>query len=159
MLLELRIIGEEFQHLIQRNNADHRNTEVALHFLNRRQLTVAALLTVQGDQHAGGLRTVLGSDDLHHFTDRGTGSNHVVDDQHFTGQRRADQAAAFAVGLGFLAVEAPWQIAVMVLSQCHGSSRRQRDAFVGRAKEHVERNAALDNGCRVEATQLRQRRT
>ena len=48
MLFELRVVSQEFQHLVQRNDADHRNAEVTLHFLDRRQFTVATLLTVQG---------------------------------------------------------------------------------------------------------------
>ena len=36
VLLELWIVGQEFQYLIQRNDADYRNAEVALHFLNSR---------------------------------------------------------------------------------------------------------------------------
>ncbi|MNE71260.1 hypothetical protein D3C80_1671170 [compost metagenome] len=153
MLLERRIVGEELQHLGQRNDADHRNTEVALHFLDRRQLAVTALLAVQRDQHASSLG-LLALDDLHDFADRGASGDHVVDDQHVAGQWCADQAAAFAVSLGFLAVEAPRQVTVMMLGQGHGGGRRQRDALVRRAKQHVEGNTALGDGGRVETTQL-----
>ncbi len=44
VLLELLVASEEFQHLVQRNDAHHRDTEVALDFLDRRQVTVATLL-------------------------------------------------------------------------------------------------------------------
>ncbi|MOA00216.1 hypothetical protein D3C78_1195670 [compost metagenome] len=63
------------------------------------------------------------------------------------------------MGLGFLAVEAPWQVTVVMFGQGHSGSRRQRDAFVGRAKQYIERNAAFGNGSGVETTQLRQGRT
>ncbi|MNP32135.1 hypothetical protein D3C76_1253010 [compost metagenome] len=155
MLLELRVIGQELQHLLQRNDADHRNTEIALHFLDRRQFAIATFLTVQGDQHPGGLG-LLAFDDLHDFADGGAGGNHVVYDQDVTGKRRAHQAAAFAMGLGFLAVETPRHIELMMLGQRYCCGRRQGNALVGRAEEYVKGNSAFDDGCRVESAQLRQ---
>src|SRR5437868_11334751 len=62
VLLELWIISQELQNLSQGHDADHRNTEVTLHFLDRRQLAVTALLAVQGNQHASSLGA-LGLDD------------------------------------------------------------------------------------------------
>ena len=158
MLFEFSLIGQIFQYLGQRHNTHHRHGEIALDFLDRRQLALAALLTVQGDQHTGRLRA-LGLDDLHHFADRRASSNHVVNDQHPAFQRRAHQTAAFAMGLGFLAVEAPGQVQLMLLGQRHGRRCRQRDALVGGAKQHIEDNAALDYRCGVEAPQLGQRQT
>jgi hypothetical protein len=74
---------------------------------------------------------------VHGLADGGAGGDDVVDDQHPARQRRADEVAALAVVLGLLAVEAygrsrrggrpappPW--------------RRQRDALVGGAEQHVE---------------------
>ncbi|MNK87930.1 hypothetical protein D3C87_1078780 [compost metagenome] len=46
-----------------------------------------------------------------------------------------------------------------MFGQGHGGGRRQRDALVGRAKQHVEGNAAFGDSCGVEAPQLRQGRT
>src|SRR5690554_3712150 len=40
VLAQLRVILKEGQNLGQRNDADHRHTEIALHFLDRRQLTL-----------------------------------------------------------------------------------------------------------------------
>src|SRR5476649_2898435 len=159
VLLELRIVFQELQHLVQRHNAHHRNAEITFHFLNCRQLTVAALLTIQRDQHAGGLGAILGCDDLHHLTDGGTGGDHVIDDQHVALERSPNQATAFAMCLGLFAVEAPRQIQPVMFSQRHGSRGRQRDALVGWAKQNVEGNAAFNDGCRVKTTQLSQGRT
>src|SRR3546814_6651734 len=47
-------------------------------------------------------------------------SSDVCSSDLFTGQRRAHQAAPFAMGLGFLAVEAPRQVAVVVFGQGDG---------------------------------------
>ncbi|MCY1559931.1 hypothetical protein D9M68_970160 [compost metagenome] len=90
-------------------------------------------------------------DDLHHFADGGTGGDHVIDDHHATRQRRAHEGAAFAVVLGFLAVEAPRGVDLMMLGQCHGGGGGQRDTLVGRAEQHIERNAALDHCGRIES--------
>ncbi|VVN41534.1 hypothetical protein PS681_05432 [Pseudomonas fluorescens] len=46
-----------------------------------------------------------------------------------------------------------------MLGQRDGGSGRQRDAFVGRAKQNVEGNTAFSDGCRVETPQLREGRT
>ena len=71
-------------------------------------------------------------------------------------QRCADQQAALAVGLGLLAIEAPGQITLMMLGQRHGRGRRQRNTLVGRAEQHVEIDATVNDGRRVEAPQLSQ---
>ncbi len=45
----------------------------------------------------------------------------------------------------------------MVLGERHGHRRHQRNALVGRAEQHVELNARLDNGVGVVAAQPGQR--
>ena len=57
------------------------------------------------------------------------------------GQRRADQHAAFAVRLGFLAVEGQRQVAAAARVFA-GQRGRQRDALVGRPEQHVEAEPA-----------------
>ncbi|MNN47286.1 hypothetical protein D3C81_1617010 [compost metagenome] len=42
----------------------------------------------------------------------------------------------------------------MVLGQRHGGCGGQRDALVGRAEQHIERNAAIDHGSRIESAEL-----
>ena len=44
MLLEFSVIGQIFQYLGQRHNTHHRHGEIALDFLDRRQLALAALI-------------------------------------------------------------------------------------------------------------------
>ena len=51
------------------------------------------------------------ADGLDRLADGGAGGDHVVDDQHAAAQRRADQTAALAVVLGFLAVEGERHVA------------------------------------------------
>ena len=61
--------------------------------------------------------------------------------------------------LGFLAVEAPWHVELMLVRQGHGSGRRQRNTLVGRAEQHVERDLAVDDGCGIAPPQFGQCRT
>ncbi|AAW73761.1 exonuclease III [Xanthomonas oryzae pv. oryzae KACC 10331] len=79
-----------------------------------------------------------GADDAQRLADRGAGGDHVIHDQHLVpGQRRADQGAAFAMVLGFLAIERQRQIAPPP-----GIGARQRgrqwDALVGGPEQQVE---------------------
>jgi hypothetical protein len=106
MLFELRIVGQEFKDLIQRNNAHHRNAEITFDFLNSGQLAVSTLLAVQCDQHASSICT-LGLNDLHDFANGRASRDDVINDQHIAGQRSADQTATFTMRLGLLAVETP----------------------------------------------------
>ena len=88
--------------------------------------TLAPLLAVERD-HDAGRRRAGAADDVDGLPDRRAGRDHVVDDQHAAAQRRADDAAAFAVVLGFLAVEGPGQAAAVMLGQRRGRSRDQRE--------------------------------
>ena len=73
----------------QAGDDDDRNPVVALHFLHGRELTLAAFLAVEGDQHAG-RRGAGGADQFDRLAYRGAGRNDVVDNQHPTGERRAE---------------------------------------------------------------------
>ncbi|MNR61037.1 hypothetical protein D3C85_1826630 [compost metagenome] len=57
-------------------------------------------------------------------------------------QRAAYQRATLTMGLGFFTVKAVRHIALMVLCQRDGCGGRDRDPFVGWAKQQVE----LDTG-------------
>ena len=105
-----------------------------------RQMIEATFLTVKGDQHAGGNGTV-GLDDLDGFAHGGAGGDHVVDDHDLALERGADDHAAFAVVLGFLAVEGPGHVAAEA-GEIHGHGGGQRDALVGGPEDHVELDAA-----------------
>ena len=78
---------------------------------------------------------------------RRPGRYDVIDDQHPAAERRADDAAAFAVRFRLLAVIAERNIHVLVLGQRGRRQCGERDALVSRAKNHVEANAGLGN-CR-----------
>ena len=45
----------------------------------------------------------------------------------------------------------------MMIGQRHGGGRRQRDALVGRAEQHVRLEPAMRDGLGIEAAQARQR--
>ena len=64
-------------------------------------------------------------------------------------ERRADEVAALAVVLRFLAVERERHVAAVLLGERDGRRRRERNALVGRAEEHVELDAGLDDRLRV----------
>ncbi|MCY1305776.1 hypothetical protein D9M70_556000 [compost metagenome] len=59
--------------------------------------------------------------------------------------------------LGFLAVEAPRQVAAMMLRQRHCCRGSQRNALVGRPEQNVEGDAAVHYRGGVETPQLGQR--
>ena len=111
---------------------------------------MAALLAVQGNDHPTGTGTAL-LNQAHYFTDRGACGDHVINDQNIARQRRAHNVAAFAVGFGFFAIEGVRHIQVVVVGQRRRGDRRQRNAFVGRAKQHVGFQATIYNGLGVKA--------
>ncbi len=78
------------------------------------------------------------------FAYGGAGGDSIsVDDDDPTGERAADHEAGFAMILGFLAVEGPGHIALMVLGQGDGSGRDQWNALVGRPEQQVELQPGL----------------
>ncbi len=158
MLPELLVLGQVVQHLFQGNDADHRHAVVPLHLLDGRQLALPSLLTIERDQHAGSL-CFLGTNDLHHLSNGGAGCDHVVDYQYPSRQRRTDQRSAFTVILGFLAIEAPGQIAAMLLRQSNGSGGGQGNALVGWPENHVEVEPAVHDRRSIEVAQSGKSRT
>ena len=83
------------------------------------------------------------------------GGHHVVHNQYPPLQRRADQNAAFAVVFGFFAVIGKRHIATPP-GQFHHQRRAQRNALVGRAKNHVELNATVQNALGIKTGQAQQ---
>ena len=71
-------------------------------------------------------------------------------------QRRANDVAAFAVILGFLAVEGKREV-LAALGEGDGNGGDKRDALVGRAEQHVKLDAASFGGFGVEFGELAQR--
>jgi hypothetical protein len=105
----------------------------------------AALLAVECDQHAGRLGA-RGADERHRFAHGSAGRDHIVDDEHATAQRRADDRAALAVVLRFLAVERDRHVASVAIGQRNGHRCRECDALVGRTEQHVERQLRAQRG-------------
>ena len=98
------------------------------------------LFQVVGSACRGG-RCACGADETDRFANRSTRANDVVNDDDASFQRRADDRAALTMVLDFLAVESPRNIASQA-GEIHGDRGDQRDAFIGRTKEHVEFDAA-----------------
>src|SRR5688572_19681603 len=121
-----------------------------------RVLLARALLAVERDGDAGGHAADV-ADDAEGFADRGTGGDHVVDDQHaLARERRADQQPTLAVCLGFLAVEGERQVAAAARVFA-GQGRGEGDALVRRAEQDVEADARFVDGIGVARRQLGQR--
>ena len=70
-------------------------------------------------------------------------------------QRCADQRAALAVILGFLAVVGERHVAAAP-AELDGDGRGQRDALVGRAEQHVELEARGEQAPCIEFRQAHQ---
>ena len=114
-----------------------------------------AFLSIERDHYPGRDAATL-ADDRQCLADRGAGGDHVIDDQHAPAlQRRADQAAALAVRLGFLAVECQRQVAAAARVLA-GQRGRQRDALVGRAEQQVEVQACRFDRVGVAAGEFRE---
>ena len=134
VLGERRVVLQQGQDVRQRRNRHHRNAIGLGHVLHgrvRRQRVVraGAFHAVHGDQH--GRLGAGGADDLHRFAHRSAGGDHVVDDHDLALERRADQRAALAMVLGFLAVVGERHVAPLhgrVAGQGHGGGGGQRDA-------------------------------
>ncbi len=149
VLAKTVVSGGEGQQIVQPGHRHHRHAVFLLHLLYRRVRAVAApFLPVQPDDHAAGLGAG-GADQGHRFANGGAGGNHVVHDQHPPPQRRSDEPAAFAVILGFLAVERHRQVTTVFGRQCAGEGGGQWDALVGRAEQHVPLQVALLQGAGV----------
>ena len=111
-------------------------------------------LAVQSNGHRMGFRTC-GLDQANRLSNSRTCTHHIVHDQHPPFKRRTHQGAALAMVFGFLAVVGKGHIAPQPGQfGCH--HRAQGNAFVGRAKQHVEFNATGQNVLRIETGQPRQ---
>ena len=122
-------------------------------FLDGRKCALSALLPVQGNDEPRDFCT--GSrDNLVGLAHGRAGRDDVIDDEHIARQRGADDAAALTVRFGFFAIERVRHVNVVMLGERCRGQRRQRDALVGRTKQHVEANVGLGDRGRVVAPQL-----
>src|SRR5690606_7256918 len=79
--------------------------------------------------------------------------------QYATGERRADEIAAFTVILRFLAIEAVRHVDAVPGGKRGGSDGGERNALVGRTEDHVDGDAAADDGLRLPGAEARARGT
>jgi hypothetical protein len=85
----------------------------------------------------------MGTDNFHRFADGRPGGDHVIHQHHTALQWAAYQRAAFAMFLGFLTVEAIRHIEIVMFCQCHCGGGRNRNTFVGWAKQQIELDAGI----------------
>ena len=97
-------------------------------------------------------------DDVDRLAHRSAGGNHVVDNQAPGPRAARRQHAAFAMVFFFLAVKAVAHAASFV-GERNRDGRDERDAFIGRAEQHVEADAGREDGFRVKLRELLERWT
>src|SRR5664280_2261166 len=141
--------------VVEGHDGSYVDAVLGAYLADGRQITGPALLTVDRHDHARQLSAgrVNEIDDL---ADRRTGRDHVVDDEHPAGHLGADEQAALAVVLGFLAVERPRHVAGEVLGELHRGGRGERNALVRRAQQHVEIEVPRVDRRRVRPSESRQ---
>src|SRR4051812_495015 len=140
----------------EREDADAAQTELRRHFLDGRLRPLPALLAVERERDACGLRAGR-VNDVDGFADRRSRRNHVVDDHHATLERSADDVAAFTMILRLLAIEGPGHAAMMMLRERNGGRGGEWNSFVGRAEQHVELEAGARERGRVTLPEHRDR--
>ena len=101
---------------------------------------LADLAAVDRDEHIGYLDVRAALEHRHGLTDRGACGDNVLDDDDAVAVLRlvADDAAALAVVLRFLAVEEERLVDAVVAGERTGNRGRERNALVCRAEHRVE---------------------
>src|SRR5690606_29126342 len=140
MLVEARLGLEVVQYLVELDDADYGDAEFRLDFLYRRQLAVAPFLAVQRNEDAGRFGAG-GADQFDGFADGGARGDDIIDNQHLALQGGADNVAAFAMILLFLAVEGKGT-AVAGFRKGHRGGGSQGNALIGGAENDVIIQAA-----------------
>ena len=93
------------------------------------------LFTIQRNDHCSRLGTGR-FDDVHRFTDSGTCSNHIIDDDNPAGEFCTDNSPAFTMVFDFFSVVGKGYVAPILVVQRSGGGRGQYDALVGRSEQH-----------------------
>src|SRR5688572_29738811 len=110
-MLLLPRIGLEVRHqVVERGDADDRDIIARAYFLHRGHGSTAAFHAVERDRHPAGY-SVRGPDQVDRLAHGRAGRDDVVDDQHPAREGSSYHRAAFAVVLGFLAIEAVAHVA------------------------------------------------
>lgn len=104
--------------------------------------SIASLLhSIESNENAGWNSAVV-LDDVYGFTNRSSCRDDVVDDDYLALKLGANDYAALAVVLGFLAVEGPRNVA-SESGEVHCNAGCKRNSLVGRSEDHVEFNESL----------------
>lgn len=145
-------LRKDVDEIAKRKQADTAQTELRFHFLHGRPLALAALLTIEGEQHGHwfGARAL---DEFDGFADGRARGDHVIDDDHAPGEGSAHHLTAFTVSFRFLAVEGPGHVAIVLQGERQGGCRHQRDALVGGTEQHVVLESRGLQGSGVAATE------
>ena len=112
--------------------------------------------TIQRDQHCTRCRT-LRANHFHRLAYRGARRDHIVNDDHAAFKLCADDGAAFAMILCFLAVISKRHVMAFGCER-HCGCRGQRDALVRWTKQHIETHPRIQQGLRVKVGELSQPR-
>src|SRR4051812_34706108 len=89
---------------------------LSLELLHGRAGALTSFLPVERERDGNGFSASL-ADEIERFTDGGASGDHIVDDHHASAKCRAHDVAAFAVILGFLAVERVRNVAAVMLGE------------------------------------------
>ncbi len=129
---------------------------LSFELLYRGALSLSPFLAVKRERHGHRLRAGL-ADDVERFANGGARGDYVIHHDHASPQRGADDIAAFAVSLRFLAIEGVGHVPAVLLRVGHRRRRDEGDALVGRPEQYIELDARLNECRRVTLPQRRRR--
>mmetsp|Transcript_8016 Transcript_8016/g.13509 ORF Transcript_8016/g.13509 Transcript_8016/m.13509 type:complete len:214 (-) Transcript_8016:276-917(-) len=140
--------------MLQPNHRQHRESQFGLHLLDggAGDGVRGALLSIEADRHRGNVRLFPGAQHVDGLANGGAGGDDVVHNEHAPALHgRPHEQSALPMVLGFLSVVSDVFVFVEHQTPGHTNRRHQRNAFVRRAEQDVERDARLADGLRVAA--------
>src|SRR6266568_3085654 len=143
---ELGAMLKPAHQVVEAGYGDDWNSVAQLDLLDGRKISLAPLHPVERDDHPRRGRA-LACDQFERLAHRGARRQYVIHNQYPACKRSADELAAFAVVLRFLAVE----------GEGHRGARGKDDALVGGAEQHVETHTRGENRFCVELRQALER--
>ena len=108
---------EVINKVIELQNADNRDAEMLLYFLDGRKLAGSAFLAIERNQNAGRL-AARALNDIDGIPDRSSGRNDVIQDQYPAVYRCPDPSTALVTGFGTIPYVINWgNSAVLILER------------------------------------------
>src|SRR5438445_3115538 len=155
ILPELGAMLKPAHQVVEAGYGDDRNSVAQLDFLDGREISLAPLHPVEGDDYPHRGRA-LPRDQFERLAHRGARRQYIIHNQHPAGKRGADEFAAFSVTFYLLAVEGEGYVAAFA-GESHRGARSKDDAFVGGAEQHVEAHPGGEDRFCVELRQALER--